>query len=171
MGIKNILPVILSSVPFALLCVVYKSSNLKREERGYQFASMFLGLLYTIAAISYSDKLSDQILSKLKYWAAKFMILAEQKPQFATAFRRIADFINTVNWEIYMIFIINFLALAAFMIIKRALLPVFKSVWKNENLFNATSGICYEWSDARRAYVLKPKCCSLRAMMLSLIHI
>lgn len=105
MGIKNILPVILSSVPFALLCVVYKSSNLKREERGYQFASMFLGLLYTIAAISYSDKLSDQILSKLKYWAAKFMILAEQKPQFATAFRRIADFINTVNWEIYMIFI------------------------------------------------------------------
>lgn len=118
MGIKNILPVILSSVPFALLCVVYKSSNLKREERGYQFASMFLGLLYTIAAISYSDKLSDQILSKLKYWAAKFMILAEQKPQFATAFRRIADFINTVNWEIYMIFIINFLALAAFMIIK-----------------------------------------------------
>lgn len=78
MGIKNILPVILSSVPFALLCVVYKSSNLKREERGYQFASMFLGLLYTIAAISYSDKLSDQILSKLKYWAAKFMILAEQ---------------------------------------------------------------------------------------------
>lgn len=165
MGIKNILPVILSSVPFALLCVVYKSSNLKREERGYQFASMFLGLLYTIAAISYSDKLSDQILSKLKYWAAKFMILAEQKPQFATAFRRIADFINTVNWEIYMIFIINFLALAAFMIIKRALLPVFKSVWKNENLFNATSGICYEWSDARRAYVLKPKCFSLRAMM------
>ena len=122
MGIKNILPVILSSVPFAPLCVVYKSSNLKREERGYQFASMFLGLLYTIAAISYSDKLSDQILSKLKYWVAKFMILAEQKPQFATAFRRIADFINTVNWEIYMIFIINFLALAAFMIIKRALL-------------------------------------------------
>lgn len=51
------------------------------------------------------------------------------------------------------------------MIIIRALLPVFKSVWKNENLFNATSGICYEWSDARRAYVLKPKCFSLRAMM------
>lgn len=165
MGIKNILPVILSSLPFALLCAVYKFFNLKREERGYQFASVFFGIIYSIAAICYSDKLSDQILNKLKYWAARLIILAEQKPQFATVFRKIANFINTVNWEVYMIFIINFLALAAFMIIKKALLPVFKSIWKNENLFNATSGICYEWSDARRAYVLKAKCFSLRTMM------
>lgn len=161
----NLFSFVLASLPFALMCALYRKSNLKKEERGYQFPSIFFGVIYSIAAILYSNKLSQQILSFLKKLAVKLTNFGERKPFFSGICKRIVDFINTTDWEIYMIFVINFVVLLVFIIVKKLLLPAFKKAWKNDKLFSATSGKCYEWSDARRAYVLKAKCMQLRTMM------
>lgn len=165
MNINEILSILLASVPFIIMCLLHKTTNLKKENRGYQFPSMIYGVLFSIVAIAVSDKLSDEILKLIKTISQQLAITAEQKPEYADICQRIISFIDSVKWEFYMIFIINFLMFAVFMITKRLLLPIFKSIWKNETLFNSTSGICYEWSDARRAYVLKAKCYSLKILM------
>lgn len=165
MNTSEIFSIIIASVPFSVMCLIYKASNLKKEYRGYQFPSMIFGLLYSIAAVFYSDDLSDKLLNQIKVWSEQLTVISQQKPEYSDICDRIVNLLNSVNWEYYMIFIINFLVFAVFMIIKRVMLPIFKSIWKNENLFAATSGICYEWSEARRAYVLKAKCYSLKTLM------
>lgn len=165
MNINELLSILLATIPFVVMCLLYKTTNLKKEKRGYQFFSMIYGLLFSFVAIAASDNLSDKILNLIKVILQKLALFAEQKPEYAEICQRIIDFINSVNWENYMIFIINFLMLAVFMISKKILLPVFASIWKNETLFNSTSALCYEWSDARRAYVLKLKCYSLKILM------
>lgn len=165
MNTNNAFSIIIASVPFLLLCLLYRASNLKKINRGYQFASMILGLLYSIGAILYSDNLSDKLLNQIKVWSEQLTVLSKEKPQFSEICNSIVEFLNSVNWEYYMIFIINCLVFVVFMVLKRIMLPIFKSIWKNEGLFAATSGICYEWSEARRAYVLKVKCYHLRTLM------
>lgn len=165
MNTGEFLSIIIASVPFSLMCLLYKASNLKKEYRGYQFPSMILGLVYSIIAIIYSDDLSDKLLKQINLWGEQLTIIAQQKPQYSDIFEKIINFFSSVNWEYYMIFVINFLVFAVFITFKRIMLPIFKAIWKNENLFAASSGICYEWSEARRIYVLKAKCYSLKTLM------
>ncbi|MCI6244327.1 MAG: hypothetical protein MR619_00270 [Eubacterium sp.] len=162
---NDFLKILMVTAPFVLLCVIYKSVNLKKENRGYQFASVIFGIVYSIAGVASSDRISDKILSQLKVWAQQLTVYAQQNPDKADICNRIVAFINKVDWEYYMIFIINFLVFAVFLIVKAILLPIFKSIWKNEPLFSATSGICYEWSEERRVYVLKEKFCAVRTIM------
>lgn len=165
MNINQILSILFASVPFIIMCLLYTKTNLKKENRGFQFASVIYGVLFSIIAVIGSDNLSDKILKFIKSISQQLAVTAEQKPEYSDICQRIISFIDSVDWEFYMIFIINFLMLTIFMISKRILLPIFKSIWKNETLFNSTSGICYEWSDYRRAYVLKAKFYSLKILM------
>lgn len=162
---NNLASFVFASLPFVLMCVLYRKSNLKKEERGYQFASIFFGIIYSAAAILYSNKLASQVLNFLKKLALKLTEFGNRKPFFSGICERIVNFINNTDWEVYMIFVINFLVLLVFIILKKIILPLFKKAWKNDKLFNSTSGKCYEWSDARRSYVLKAKCMHLRIMM------
>lgn len=165
MNFMDVLRVLLASLPFLLLSFLNKTANLKREYRGYQFASIFYGIIFTIVAVILSDDLSDQLLMKINQLSSNLAVYAEQKPQFADVFLQIKNFLDSVNWEMYIIFIVNFLVLLIFILSKKILLPVFKSIWKNETLFNATSGHFYSWSNARKFYTLKNNFYSLKILM------
>lgn len=165
MNINQFFKIFLASMPFLLMCLANKKVNLRRENRGYQFASMIYGLIFTIVALITADDLADKLMEKIKQLSQKLAVLAEQKPDYQEIFLKIKQFIDNLDWEMYMIFIINFLFMLMFIVSKGILLKVFKSIWKNETLFTNTSGICYEWSEARKIYVLKQKCFSLRIMM------
>ena len=162
---SQIIKLILAALPFTLMCLAATKTNLKKPYRGHQFLSVIYGIIFTVVGIIEFDKFSDKLLSFIKAIILKLDLYQEKYPQFASMFKSISDTLSKIDWSIYLIFIGNFILLVLFYVTKRILLPVFKKIWDNEEVYNATSGAFYQWNDSLSNFCLKSNYYAVKKLM------
>ena len=154
-SIKDLFQIIIIAIPFILLVIGTSKINLKKSQRGHQFAMIILAIIYSIISMFKFEQFCDKFLAFIKSLIALMTTLSQKYPEYESVFLRVANAIDSVDWAKFIIPIANALLFLLFLIIKRVMLPVFKKIWDNEGIYSATSGIAYEFKESVSAYCLK----------------
>ena len=162
---SQLLRFVLATLPFGLMCYSGSKRNLEKPYRGHQFPSVIYGIIYAIFGVIIFDRLSDRLLSFIKVLIVKLEVYKERYPQHSVNIMRLSDLLKKLDWNIYLVFIGNFILLAIFYITKRLLLPVFKTIWDNEEIYTATSGVFYEWNNTISTFCLKNNYYAVKILM------
>lgn len=125
---------------FFLLFRWERRQNLEREQRAYQIAMPLLALLYALVLNVFLDDISTLVLRFLQWLASLASFL---------------EFLTSAASGFFMI-LMNVLLMIGFILIKKLCMPLLVKLWtKYVPLFQNTSGLFYEWEEARSRWVLK----------------
>jgi len=163
--LPDIIKFILVCVPFVLMCLATLATNLPKEYRGHQFPSMIFGLIYSVIAIARYNAFYLRFLALMESIVAMMTTYANKNQKLEGILTPIANFLENIDWNVFFLFVGNFLLLTLFLILKRILLPIFKKIWKKENVYALTSGHFYTWAEKLSIFCLKPNLYSVKKLL------
>lgn len=124
----QLIKIVLCTASFILLCTVALKVNLDRTDREKQVLMPLVAVLYGVFALFFLNNVYSTTIRLLKELGEAW------------------SFIQELNLQKYMIYIVNILLAAGFLVVKLLVLPILKRVWGNsKELTEITSGRWYEY--------------------------
>jgi hypothetical protein len=129
---------LLTLAPFIAILLLSGRVNLSKPKRSRQFILPLVALLYCVAAVLFTNRINEWIISAIA-WLSYYV------PTIAN--------LNLTKWLNY---IFNAVIAGSFLVIKGLLLPIISIIWSEVRTpFNQTSGKFYEYKERMNAWVLK----------------
>lgn len=139
-GILQLIKIVLCTASFILLCTAAMKINLDRTDRAKQFLMPVIALVYCVIALIFLNQMFVAITRVIRLISGMF------------------PFVSGLNLQKYLIYIVNVLMAAGFLLVKMIVLPILKRIWEgSEELTEATSGKCYEYDKELDKWFVKPE--------------
>lgn len=134
----QLIKIVLCTASFILLCTVALKVNLDRTDREKQVLMPVVALVYCVFALFFLNNVYNMTIQLLKEWGQTW------------------SFINELKLQKYMVYIVNILLAAGFILVKLIVLPILKRIWGNsKDLTELTSGRWYEYDKELNKWFLK----------------
>jgi hypothetical protein len=134
----ELLKITFAILPFVALSILSYKINLNKSNRGRQFLFPFLALIYVTFVVLFINNINALLLKYIN---------------FLTSY---IPFLSTINWAHAIMYLSNFAIILGFFVIKSIFLLFLNSTYERyQGLYEATSGIFYEYNDDLRKWTLK----------------
>lgn len=148
---------IVAGLPFAGLLLLVRAVNLKKANRGRQFALPGVALLYSLVFTYLLFRLGGDPFGIQD----KVALLLERIPALAGVAQAVMDFVSK-----YLLFITNALVVLVFLVVKAICLPIAGAIWKSRpGLMQATSTWFYEYDEEYQRWFLQERWKDFRGLM------
>ena len=148
----NILKMLLTILPFVLLCLAGKKVNLKKTSRSRQFLMPIVVLIYCIVAFLLIDKINSGLMwvvNSIPGW------LSFMSPEVETW---VGNMINRINWSYWIFYISNLALLVAYYVFKMIVIAIFLGIFgKNGGLHKSVAEVFYEYDQGKNIWTVQEK--------------
>lgn len=165
-NIINILKMSALLSPIYLLSKKLLKINLEKPERVKQFPMPILGLIYVCSIMITARRIREGILNVINF-IPRLIVLLGSKLNLSNAFNSIASlvlsFIKSVNWEIWIAFILCIFAMTMYIAFKKIAIAIIKKVIQPGNkIVTILSERFYQYDKSRDLWFLNEDCVDTR---------
>ena len=170
--ILNIARMILSILPFVLLCFVSQKVNLPKAERSKQFFMPVIALLYVVVTMILMNHINEwliNLLNSLPVWIASLAEFSWMPEQVGSVCNQISGYISSLlakmNLAFWIFFIANTVMILVYMVLKKICIKIMSKAIKTDGeLHTKVAENFYDFFTEKNKWCLKENYVQVRSM-------
>lgn len=153
----GIFKLIVACLPFVALLLAVRGVNLKKADRGRQFALPWVALVYSLVFTFLIYRLGGDPFGIQD----KVALVLDKIPALAGIAQPVMNFVDQ-----YLMLFTNTLTILAFLVVKAICLPIANALWKRKpGLMQSTSGWFYEYDQEYQRWFLQERWRDFRGLI------
>ena len=169
----DLLKHLLAILPFILLCLRSKKTNLPESDRSRQYPMPVIAILYSIVCMFFIDSINDwlfNLINDIPRWISGLANYSWMPAGIGNFFISIGSFlmrlIRSINLGYWIFYISNFVILSVYLILKKLAISIISRIVKHDgNLHTKVAERFYEYFYERNLWCLKESFAQVRSFL------